>query len=777
MKSESISMATKKRRYSFPVRSNSLPRNSSRNEQDSDSPRRRRPPVRLQKTLLGLTAIGCLSVLIMLQYVFTTAPPTSTISAPHTAAEYVKDKDNHHGVAFGKKKTGTTLRLSPPPAAKSSPSGLTVAEKQEESPPKTRRLNNTTDKRLPRGKKISDVTTEVIETAVEQVGERQEDEAAGPAKNMVITKKTRKYGNSTTTVEEQRQPAKKKNQANAKDRAEVDRAFVANAVAAAVTAHNDPLNPNITASSLRPLNMSREVKWLGVMLDGGRHYFQLDWIKRMIDLISKLNYNLVHFRLTDDQTFNVKLESHPDLAYPTQHAENTRVYSPDELRQLVQYAKARGVRVVPEINIPGHAGAWAAIPGLIVECPVFICEKGYGVPLNVTHPKLPSLLTDVLREVIDIFDNPPYLHLGGDEVNMAMSCFNEIGQPFPNYTAFEEMLSGVLKDINYPENQVIRWEMTGQQQTNRAGILTHYWMSEPGETVLEPGPKPFFVSRGLYFDTNRDEAAWEVYQWTRRNYNLPYGIFPDAIVAGTFELDSQFWHERSVVGKLLAVSLAATDWSASNRSEFYQTYDQVCESVGFDSELCKKRGKPLVNYGYYRDNRWASIWKGWKNDICTRLTKVKVIKVAKNPDDTPLRDDAISSANRNFWSVFGNPRFERNGLTEKGDPFDIVPMSGKSPLSVLRHQIVNQTGIIMDMVESFPKVARIEAILDECHNLGMSLVQMRLADDYGFAVRSLPSQPKFAHPLQRVTREIRLPAMSYQYRIKAMATKLVSPLA
>jgi hypothetical protein len=61
----------------------------------------------------------------------------------------------------------------------------------------------------------------------------------------------------------------------------------------------------------------------------------------------------------------------------------------------------------------GHGGGWAGIPGLIVQCPEFICEKGYGVPINVTHPKFRGVLTDVLREIVDIFDDPPYLHLGG----------------------------------------------------------------------------------------------------------------------------------------------------------------------------------------------------------------------------------------------------------------------------------------------------------------------------------------------------------------------------
>ena len=60
-----------------------------------------------------------------------------------------------------------------------------------------------------------------------------------------------------------------------------------------------------------------------------------------------------------------------------------------------------------------------------MQCPKFICNKGYGVPLNVSNPKLRPILKDVLKEIIDIFDHPLYIHLGGDEVNMAQPCFDE----------------------------------------------------------------------------------------------------------------------------------------------------------------------------------------------------------------------------------------------------------------------------------------------------------------------------------------------------------------
>ena len=96
--------------------------------------------------------------------------------------------------------------------------------------------------------------------------------------------------------------------------------------------------------------------------------------------IELLQFNYVHFRLTDDQTFNVKLDSWPQLAIPTPRHNQTKVYTPDQLRGLVQYAKARNITMIPEINVPGHAAGWANIPGLVIPCPEFACSKNSPCP-------------------------------------------------------------------------------------------------------------------------------------------------------------------------------------------------------------------------------------------------------------------------------------------------------------------------------------------------------------------------------------------------------------
>jgi hypothetical protein len=369
------------------------------------------------------------------------------------------------------------------------------------------------------------------------------------------------------------------------------------------------------------------VPYLGVLIDAGRHYFPIEWLKRVVDRLADMNYNLIHFRLTDDQTFNVLLDSHPELAFPTSADNpNLAVYSVSELRDLTAYAKSKGIRIMPEVNVPGHAGSWAGVPGLIVQCPEFICEKVYVIPINVTHPALRPILTDILKELVDIFDDPPFIHLGGDEVNMAGPCFNEVGAKVFDYPAFERVLKQIIADVGYPEDRVVRWEMTGQANLERAGKIEQFWLSHPGQPGMQRKPSgPFFVSTWLYFDTNGDENSHTVYTKSHKSFHLNNGNFPTAIIAGTFELSVDFWFERNILGRLLSVAMGASNVSFTGRDENNVTKDvisehnRLCNDLGFGQAVCEKEGKPMIPSVIHRKN-WDVNWVIWKNDICERLT-------------------------------------------------------------------------------------------------------------------------------------------------------------
>ena len=124
--------------------------------------------------------------------------------------------------------------------------------------------------------------------------------------------------------------------------------------------------------------MPSSIEYLGVLLDTGRHYFPLDWIYTyLLPHLYLLDYNYIHFRVSDDQNFilNLTIQHNQQPYYMGYNARYpTRVYSPDEIQTLVKYAKhTYNITIIPELNLPGHAGSFGySLPQLIIQCPQFM---------------------------------------------------------------------------------------------------------------------------------------------------------------------------------------------------------------------------------------------------------------------------------------------------------------------------------------------------------------------------------------------------------------------
>ncbi|NGO74822.1 beta-N-acetylhexosaminidase [Streptomyces sp. YC504] len=166
--------------------------------------------------------------------------------------------------------------------------------------------------------------------------------------------------------------------------------------------------------------------WRGAMLDVGRHFLPISYVRDFVDRIAAYKLNVLHLHLTEDQGWRMPVDAYPLLTEigsvraqtggdSTPHGGH---YTKAELRDLVTYAAARGVRVMPEIEMPGHArAAIAAYPelGNVPERRLTVWDR-WGVCENVlgVHDEVFTFLETVLGEVMDIFEGP-YIHLGGDE--------------------------------------------------------------------------------------------------------------------------------------------------------------------------------------------------------------------------------------------------------------------------------------------------------------------------------------------------------------------------
>ena len=164
--------------------------------------------------------------------------------------------------------------------------------------------------------------------------------------------------------------------------------------------------------------------WRGLLLDTSRHFLPVrSSLLPMIEAAAALKLNVLHLHLSDAHSFPIGLTAEPKLAAEGAYHPSL-VYTVEELKAVVGFAHARGVRVVPELDMPAHTASWAfGRPDVVVSCPerVSADEEGleHGANKAALHPLLEetyTLIEQLLAEMAGIFPDD-FLHLGGDEVD------------------------------------------------------------------------------------------------------------------------------------------------------------------------------------------------------------------------------------------------------------------------------------------------------------------------------------------------------------------------
>jgi len=168
--------------------------------------------------------------------------------------------------------------------------------------------------------------------------------------------------------------------------------------------------------------------WRGFMLDTSRHFYSVDFIKKMIDVASLHMMNTFHWHLTDDQGWRLPVAGYPLLTEIGSFRHDRRIiletleggwYSESQIEDIVRYAGQRHVQVVPEVDLPGHASAiLAAYPHLGCTGGPYRVEDRFGVfedILCVGNPDIIPFFESIFDTLTRLFLSP-YVHIGGDEV-------------------------------------------------------------------------------------------------------------------------------------------------------------------------------------------------------------------------------------------------------------------------------------------------------------------------------------------------------------------------
>ncbi len=157
--------------------------------------------------------------------------------------------------------------------------------------------------------------------------------------------------------------------------------------------------------------------WRGLMMDVSRHFMPVEVIKRNLDGMEALKFNVLHWHLSDDQGFRVESKKFPKFQ---QMSSEGMYYTQQEIRDVIEYAHDRGIRVVPEFDMPGHSTSWfVAYPELASEPGPYQVEHKWGVFNPAMDPTLEhtyEFLDDFIGEMARLFPDQ-YFHIGGDEVN------------------------------------------------------------------------------------------------------------------------------------------------------------------------------------------------------------------------------------------------------------------------------------------------------------------------------------------------------------------------
>jgi hexosaminidase len=157
--------------------------------------------------------------------------------------------------------------------------------------------------------------------------------------------------------------------------------------------------------------------WRGLLVDAGRHFMPVDMLERTLDGMALVKLNVLHWHLSDDQGFRIESHRYPRLQ---ELGSDGQYYTQAQVREVIAYAHDRGIRVVPEFDMPGHSTSWLVGYPRYGSAPgAYEIERRFGVfdaAFDPTRDEVYRFIDGFIAEMAPLFPDP-YWHIGGDEVS------------------------------------------------------------------------------------------------------------------------------------------------------------------------------------------------------------------------------------------------------------------------------------------------------------------------------------------------------------------------
>ncbi len=359
--------------------------------------------------------------------------------------------------------------------------------------------------------------------------------------------------------------------------------------------------------------------WRGLMIDVARHFMPVDVVKRNIDAMALVKLNVFHWHLSDDQGFRVETKTLPNLY---KKASDGLYYTQDQIKDIVKYADDRGIRVVPELDVPGHGTAFlTAYPELGSKTDMeYSLERYAGIfdpTLDPSNDKTYELLDTLFKEVTPLFPDV-YFHIGGDENEGKHWDENEDIQQFMKdnnvkdnhelQTYFNIKLEKILAKYN---KSLMGWEEIMTPNMPKSALI-HSWRGvnegvEPGQSLVDAVQNGYqtILSNGYYIDlllSVEDHYLVDPIpdvQLSEEEADLILGgeaaMWSELVTPQT--VDSRIWPRTAAIAERFWSSQEVRD--VDNMFERLNTISQFLELIGI--QHLKAKEYLLRNIANYQD--------------------------------------------------------------------------------------------------------------------------------------------------------------------------------
>ncbi|GBP50510.1 Beta-hexosaminidase subunit beta [Eumeta japonica] len=253
----------------------------------------------------------------------------------------------------------------------------------------------------------------------------------------------------------------------------------------------------------------------GLLVDTSRHFVTVGGLLRILDAMSYSKLNVLHWHIVDDQSFPYYSERFPNLSDMGAYHWSA-VYRPGDVQRVVHAARDRGIRVLPEFDVPGHTRSWGvAYPSLLTKCYVGNSMNGLG-PMDPTNRQVYDMLKDLFAELRQVFPEK-YFHVGGDEVDLSCWASNPQIEDYmlKNNISSTNQLHALFMNTTIPllsagTIPVVWQEVFDERVPLPNGTLVQVWISNSRDylrNVLSSGHRVVY-STCWYLDHLKSGGDW-----------------------------------------------------------------------------------------------------------------------------------------------------------------------------------------------------------------------------------------------------------------------------